>query len=647
MSRRLTFAELARLVLQQFQSLSQKQVEEIEEKFLADVLLNCLRQERYLLVIDNLETLLHSSGEWQDIFYEQFFLRWLECDSKSVLLVTTQERPKLPETKPRWLKLLGLKSSEGAALLQVLGIQGTQAELETFSEAVNGCPLTLRLVAGLLNVEEGEKPPLSCLSQYGEALGVEGLHRGGTTSTEQILEISSSRLSEKLRQLLFNLSVYRLPFDVAAAVAQLPGEEVTERDLKELERRSLLLRQRDKGGELRFQFQPMILKYARRKAGDLTAAHQRAIGYYDSRKKENKTWQTLDDLTEWLELFHYKCELKEYASASDILYFCDDFLTLRGYPNKRRELFQQSLAIEREIGDRSGEAKSLDGLGSAYRFLGQYREAISSHQKSLAIQREIGDRAGEAGSLNGLGLTYDSLGQYREAIAFYEQSLVIFREIGDRAGEASSLNHLGRTYDSLGQPEKAIAFSEQSLVIFREIGDRGGEASSLKGLGDAYHSLGKYRGAIAFHEQSLAISREIDDLVGEASSLNNLGRTYDSLGQPGKAIAFYEQSLAIKREIGDRRGQANSLRNLALVYYQTGRIGEGYAVAYQSNQILKELELPLDAYSIPNWMKPIARFAQRGNLQLAICCVAAFPFALIWCVLLALWRLLRIPFRQR
>ncbi|WP_353851852.1 tetratricopeptide repeat protein [Microcystis sp. LE18-22.4A] len=48
--------------------------------------------------------------------------------------------------------------------------------------------------------------------------------------------------------------------------------------------------------------------------------------------------------------------------------------------------------INREIKDRQGEAASLGSLGLAYRSLGQYPKAIDFYQQSLAIQQKIGDR---------------------------------------------------------------------------------------------------------------------------------------------------------------------------------------------------------------------------------------------------------------
>ena len=253
------------------------------------------------------------------------------------------------------------------------------------------------------------------------------------------------------------------------------------------------------------------------------------------------------------------------------------------------QLFEQALAIYREIGDRQGAAASLGSLGLAYHLLGDYQRAIGFHQQSLVIYREIGDRRGEADSLGNLGIAYRSLGDYQRAIDFHQQSLAIKREIGDRQGEAHSLGNLGSAYYSLGDYQRAIDFDQQSLAIDREIGDRRAEAVSLGNLGNAYYSLGDYQRAIDFNQQSLAIKRKIGDRQGEANSLSNLGSAYHSLGDYQRAIDFNRQSLAIEREIGDRRGEAASLGNLGIAYRSLGDYQRAIDFHQQSLVINREI----------------------------------------------------------
>ena len=55
------------------------------------------------------------------------------------------------------------------------------------------------------------------------------------------------------------------------------------------------------------------------------------------------------------------------------------------------ELYEQTLTISREFGDRDGEGIALEQHGLAYFALGESREPLSSMNR-LTIAREIGDR---------------------------------------------------------------------------------------------------------------------------------------------------------------------------------------------------------------------------------------------------------------
>jgi tetratricopeptide (TPR) repeat protein len=614
-SRRVTFTELARRVLLRL-GLSPPNVEAIPELSLVDALVNHLRERRYLLVIDNLESLLQHDGQWLDAIYQQFVHGWLGCGGKSVILVTTRERPDLPEINLKWLPLPGLSPEEGANLLTALGILGTETELLEFAKKAEGHPLLLTLVAGFLRAEEESDPQISYLQRYGLAdvaqlvtdEKLKGLHRGKINIwMRQVLDASFNRLSDKLQRLLLNLSVYRIAFNGAMADAQLPGEEVSERDLRQLARRSLLQEERDKNRGRWFQFHPFILAYVKQKAGDLTEAHQKAINYYLLNVKQG-AWQTKDDLAEYLEVFSHWYELKEYTSAFDILRSCEDFLTLRGYNTNLVELYGQLVeAWQQNNFDRRKFAASLNSLGIAYRNLGQYQLAIDYHQQSLAIQREIGDRYGEAACLGNLGIAYRNLGQYQLAIDYYQQSLAIQREIGDRKGEATSLNNLGAAYRCLGQYQLAIDYHQQSLAIQQEIGDRYGEATSLNNLGNAYNSVGQYPLAIDRYQQSLAIQQDIGDRYGEATSLNNLGAAYDSLEQYPLAIDYYQQSLEITREVDDRNGEAKSLFNLGYALAKLGRKSEAIAAYQNARDLYQAMGLDADVQNADNAIQSLFR----------------------------------------
>jgi CHAT domain-containing protein len=117
----------------------------------------------------------------------------------------------------------------------------------------------------------------------------------------------------------------------------------------------------------------------------------------------------------------------------------------------------------------------------------------------------VGDRSGEARTLNNIGLVYDELGEKQKALDFYNQSLPLWRAVGDRSGEATTLNNIGSVYDALGEKQKALDFYNQSLPLWRAVGDRSGEAITLSNRGILFQNINQPDAAITDLETSLQI----------------------------------------------------------------------------------------------------------------------------------------------
>ena len=92
--------------------------------------------------------------------------------------------------------------------------------------------------------------------------------------------------------------------------------------------------------------------------------------------------------------------------------------------------------------DLETKAKALGQTGKQYLHLGGYDTALGFLQQSLAISREIGDKSGEGATLNNISQIYKARGNYDTALDFLQQSLAISREIRDRSGESMNLNNM-------------------------------------------------------------------------------------------------------------------------------------------------------------------------------------------------------------
>ncbi|WP_375453051.1 NB-ARC domain-containing protein, partial [uncultured Nostoc sp.] len=417
--------ELTERALQEF-GMPPEQMQAIDKKDLPQRLLRQLQIERYLLAIDNLELILSQEGKWQS-GYEEFLDTFFELGGKSVLLLAGREYP--PKyfgwRRSQWLTVdRGLESTEGAALLKALEAEGEEDERAKVSQQVDGNPLALSLLAGWLRQEfrPGERSVLH-LDQQPYLFEVEGKHRGeNQVSLQCVFDWSFNRLSSEAQFLLSQVSVLRGSFNREAASA-LVQQALEDAKLQDFERRSLLqeLPGVDKYGLKQYQLQPRVQDFTQKKAGDLTAAHERAIHYYwEHRTLEFNPNDDQEAASAHLATFYHAFTLEWYQTSAQIVFDCDKFLSIRGY---FQLLVSQYLLLHnywQPTSDQYQDYTSLCyNLGFAHSSLGEYQQARNYYEQALAIYREIGDRQGEAIVLKALGFAHSSLGEYQQARNYY------------------------------------------------------------------------------------------------------------------------------------------------------------------------------------------------------------------------------------
>jgi hypothetical protein len=153
-----------------------------------------------------------------------------------------------------------------------------------------------------------------------------------------------------------------------------------------------------------------------------------------------------------------------------------------------RALYEESLAICREIGERDGVAAALSGLASLHR------------------HGEAGYPRDSAGG----GATGPSPTPNAAARTLYEQALALRREIGNRRGIADALHELGALATAEGDLRQAAAHLHESLSLRFRIGDRLGIADSLAAAAD----LAARRGHTEPAQRLLGATQALRALLG-------------------------------------------------------------------------------------------------------------------------------------
>jgi predicted ATPase len=136
----------------------------------------------------------------------------------------------------------------------------------------------------------------------------------------------------------------------------------------------------------------------------------------------------------WLERAIDQASDDAGAPLAQLTHWLGVLLDEQGEPEAALRLFERSLAIWRELGDRDKQARELSSLGVTHRWLGHLDTARSVLEESAAIAREIGSDLRLAGALTNLGQVESEAGHLDRATAVLREALAIDRAQGDLWG---------------------------------------------------------------------------------------------------------------------------------------------------------------------------------------------------------------------
>jgi WD40 repeat protein/DNA-binding SARP family transcriptional activator/predicted ATPase len=206
------------------------------------LLLDSLRRQRVLLVLDNLESVLHPDqpGHPRPGYagYALLLRQIVEQEHQSCLLLTSRERPqgigRWEEDFPavRSLPLDGLDAAAGQAMLGARGVSGSHAEASALVERYSGNPLALKLV--VQTVQELFR------NDIGAFLALEAPF---FDDIRTVLDQQFARLSPLEQEVLIWLAIEREPVSLTQLRQNLvePGAPHTLLEaLRALQRRSLI-----------------------------------------------------------------------------------------------------------------------------------------------------------------------------------------------------------------------------------------------------------------------------------------------------------------------------------------------------------------------------------------------------------------------
>ncbi len=269
-----------------------------------------------------------------------------------------------------------------------------------------------------------------------------------------------------------------------------------------------------------------------------------------------------------------------------------------------------ALERERQAGDESAQADTLQWLGYELKKGSDPRGDLTAYRAALALEERrgaIGDLSSIYCEIGGiLGLQGD-LDAARHALGISSE---LARQAGDVEGEARALrfsaeleinlselqaanedlaqarkllarrsagndlvgvlNDSGMVLSYLGKYKPAQQWYEEALAQSSRVGDAEGIVAATLGIGEALEATGQREAAAARFETALELSRAHSRRDLDVRALYDLGRVHREMGQPARAVQELQSAIALESRDHPQR-QAQLLCDLAKAYAQAGR----------------------------------------------------------------------------
>lgn len=241
-----------------------------------------------------------------------------------------------------------------------------------------------------------------------------------------------------------------------------------------------------------------------------------------------------------------------------------------GAPKLALSSHRRALAIQEEIGDDAGLARTHLNLGNLQLSIGSPADALKHLEQAQQISERRKDRVAVAKARGNLGMIRMRLGRFAEARRDLEFAAEVMQEKGDDSGLAGALINLGTLYQYRGALPRALDYFERGQKLAEKAGNKRWVTNALVNLGAASLQMGAYERSLTYSTRALERARAAKNPTAMARALANSGMAHERLGAFAKALTFLEQALELAEQIRNRRGQARILMSIGNAQHQLG-----------------------------------------------------------------------------
>jgi predicted ATPase len=558
-------------------------------------LIDHLRTEKTLLVVDNCEHLIEGAAQLIDVLLHACpHVRVLatsrealrisgEADWRVPSLAVPVANPNAAVEDIAAVESVRLFAERGRAVRTDFGVTSQNAgAVVQICRRLDGLPLAIELAASQVKVLPLEQIAAG-LDQRFRLLTAGSRTALPRHQTLAAMVAWSYDLLTTSAQALFNrLSVFAGGFTLDAAMAVCGSSENVIAPLSELVSKSMVIADGGEDGVERYHLLETLRQYGRERlvaAGEAEIIQQCHAGYYLHMAEETKPHlfrpEQLHHLArldrerdDFRAAFRWFVDREQAEAGLRLAAALEFYFWYRGMDETEGQSWRmQLLSLPVTISPSGARANALLWAAITSMDWDDQARARRQFRDALAMARQAGDQRTLAWAMHRVsryGGTEQEKWYGASDLDMAEGAFTLYRAAGDRWGMAIAQTWLGYLEYRRGNAESARNLLAEALATARALQERHAIAFALRNRGEATSAQNPAAAESDLCE-SLRLYREVSDIQGEAYIELLLGRLDSFRQRYSTASEHYKKSLRLYQEVSAKEYMVQCLAGLAIV----------------------------------------------------------------------------------
>ena len=234
-----------------------------------------------------------------------------------------------------------------------------------------------------------------------------------------------------------------------------------------------------------------------------------------------------------------------------------------------------------------------DNLGTCYKLIGNYDQALRSFSLAEALYQEAGMAEESATLAMSRGSILLNVGRGLEALTALQSAAAVFAGMDDKLLHAQCLNNLGNAHLFVGNYTQSLDTLREARRLLNTL-DAEADQMILRGLmADAYMGLNLYTEAIAEYRAANEGLEKMGMAYQRGWVLWGLGAALTAQSQWEEAEVVLSQAATLFQEAHNNQLLSGVLLEQAALLAARNERGMAVQLAYQAYQLVDNEELPV------------------------------------------------------